>query len=140
MVQLLLIVGSSIFVLLGVVHGVLTLQDIGNPRNFTPRDAGLRTAMQQSTIALHPKINLWRAWLGFNFSHSLGLFMFGGAFLYVGIFHSLLFSQTPLLQGCSILVSAAYLVISLKFWFSKTSIGSGISMGCFILAAALSYA
>ncbi|MBA3784512.1 MAG: hypothetical protein H0X15_03080 [Acidobacteria bacterium] len=140
MVQLLLIVGSSIFVLLGVVHGVLTLQDIGNPRNFTPRDAGLRTAMQQSTIALHPKINLWRAWLGFNFSHSLGLFMFGGAFLYVGIFHSLLFSQTPLLQGCSISVPAAYVVISLKFWFSKTSIGSGISMGCFILAAALSYA
>jgi len=90
-IQLLLIVGSSIFVLLGAAHGVLTLQDFGNPRNFTPRDAKIRTATQQSTIAFHPKINLWRAWLGFNLSHSLGLIMFGGAFLYVGIFHSLLF-------------------------------------------------
>jgi hypothetical protein len=74
-VQLLLIVGSSIFVLLGVVHGVLTLQDLSNPRNFTPRDAELRAAMQQSAVAFHPKINLWKAGLGFHFRHSLGLVM-----------------------------------------------------------------
>ncbi|MDQ3748971.1 MAG: hypothetical protein M3367_08170 [Acidobacteriota bacterium] len=139
MVQSLLIVGSSIFVLFGAAHGVFTFQDLGNPRNFTPRDAELRAAMQQATVAFHPKINLWRAWLGFHFSHSLGLVMFGGAFLYVGIFHPLLFSQSRLLQGCSILVSAVYLVLSLKFWFSKPAIGSGIAMGCFIMAAALSY-
>ena len=140
MVQLLIIVGSSIFVLLGIIHAVLTFQDIGNPRNFTPPDAELRAAMQQSAIAFHPKVNLWQAWLGFNFSHSLGLVMFGGAFLYVGIFHPLLFSQSRLLQGCSILVSAVYLVLSLKFWFSKPAIGIGISLVCFILAAVLSYA
>ena len=139
-VQLLLIVGSGIFVLLGAAHGVLTLQDLGNPRNFTPRDAELRTAMQQSSVAFHPKINLWQAWMGFNLSHSLGLVMFGGTFLYVGVFHSLLFSQSPLLQGCSILIPAAYLAMSLKFWFSKPAIYTGISMGCFILASALSCA
>lgn len=140
MVQSLLIVGSSIFVLMGAGHGVFTLKDLGNPRNFTPRDAKLRTAMQQSTIALHPKINLWQAWLGFNLSHSLGLVMFGGAFLYLGIFQSFLFSQSTLLQNLSILVSAAYLVMSLKFWFSIPAIGSGIALVCFVLAAALSYA
>jgi hypothetical protein len=139
MVQILLIAGSSIFLLLGAIHGVLTLKDLGNPRYFTPRDVKLRTAMEHSTIALHPKINLWQAWLGFNLSHSLGLIMFGGAFLYLSIFHSSLFSQSSLLQACSILVSAAYLIMSLRFWFSNPAIGSGISMGCFILAAALSY-
>jgi hypothetical protein len=138
-VQLLIIIGSGIFVLLGIIHGFLTFQDLSNPRNFTPRDAELRAAMQQASVALHPKINLWKAWLGFHFSHSLGLAMFGGAFLYVGIFHSILFSQSQLLQGCSILVSAAYLVMSLKFWFSKPAIYTGISMGCFILATVLSY-
>lgn len=140
MVQVFLIVGSSIFVLLGAGHGVLTLRDLSHPRNFTPRDAKLRTAMQQSTIAFHPEINLWQAWLGFNLSHSLGLVMFGGAFLYLGLFHSFLFSQSTLLQGCAIAVSAAYLVMSLRFWFSKPAIGSGVAMGCFVLAAALSYA
>lgn len=140
MVQIFVIAGAGIFFLLGVIHGIYTLQDLGEPRNFTPRDAGLLEAMQQSAVALDPKINLWKAWLGFHFSHSLGLVMFGGAFLYIGIFHSILFSQSPLLQGCSILVSAVYLVLSLKFWFSKPAIGSGIATVCFILAAALSYA
>lgn len=138
-VQILIIVGSSIFLLLGAVHTVLTLQDLGKPRNFTPRDANLRAAMQQSAVALHPKINLWKAWLGFHFSHSLGLAVFGGVFLYVGIFYPVLFSQSPLLQGCSVLVSAVYVVLSVKFWFSKPAIYTGISMLCFIMASLLSY-
>ncbi len=140
MVRLLLIVAASIFLLLGAAHGMLTLRDLSNPSSFTPRDPELRAAMQKSAIAFHPKVNLWQAWLGFNLTHSLGIILFGGAFLYIGIFHSLLFSQSPLLQGCSILVSAAYLVISLNFFFSTPAIGSGIAMACFVLAAALSYA
>ena len=139
MVQLFIIAGASIFELLGLIHAFYTFQDLSLPRNFTPRDAELRAAMQQATVALHPKINLWRAWLGFHFSHSLGLFMFGGAFLYIGIFHSFLFSESMLLQACSILIPATYLVLSLKFWFSKPAIYTGISMSCFILAAVLSY-
>ena len=140
MVRLLLIIGASIFLLLGATHGVLTLRDLSNPRSFTPRDPELRAAMQESAIAFHPKVNLWQAWLGFNLTHSLGIILFGGAFLYIGIFHSVLFSQSPFLQGCSILVSAAYLVISLKFFFSTPAIGLGIAMACFVLATALSYA
>ena len=140
MVRLPLIVGASIFVLLGAVHLVYTFQDLEKPRNFTPRDADVRAAMQQAGVALHPKINLWRAWLGFNFSHSLGLLMFGGAFLYVGIFHSLLFSRSPLLQAASVLIAAIYLVLSLKFWFVNPAVFTGISLACFVLATALSYA
>ncbi len=139
MIQVLVIVGSGIFVLLGAAHGLLTLRDLGDPVVFTPRDATLRTAMQQSTIALHPDINLWRAWMGFNLSHSLGLVMFGGAFLYLGVFRLPWFSQSWLLQACSILVSAAYLLMSLKFFFSTPAIGSGIAMACFALATAISY-
>ena len=139
MIQLFVIAGAGIFWLLGVIHAIYTFQDLSRPRWFTPRDAELRAAMQQSAVALHPKINLWKAWLGFHFSHSLGLVIFGGAFLYVGIFHPELFSQSPIMQCCSVLVSAIYLILSLKFWFSKPAIYTGISMGCFILATVLSY-
>src|SRR5258707_3215126 len=100
-VQFLLIVGSSIFVLLGAAHGVLTLKDLGNPRNFTPRDPKLRTAMEHSTIALHPKINLWRAWVGFYLNHNLGLVMVGGAFLFIRIFSFLCLFQSIHFPGCS---------------------------------------
>jgi hypothetical protein len=134
-----LIVGASIFVLLGSAHGALTLRDLSHPRAFTPK-AELRAAMQQSAIALNPSINLWRAWLGFNLTHSLGAVMFGSAFLYLGILHSSLFSQSPLLQCLAVLLSAIYLVISSKFFFSKPVIGSAVSMVCFVLATLMSYA
>lgn len=139
LVQLLIIVGSGIFALLGIIHAAFTLQDLGSPRNFTPPDDEIRRAMEQSAVALDPKINLWQAWLGFHFSHSLGLLMFGGAFLYIGVFYPSLFSESRLLQLCSILISAIYLVLSLKFWFINPAVFTGISMSCFILATALSY-
>ena len=68
MTQSLIILGAAVFVVLGSLHGLLTLRDVRTPRAFTPRDPELRRAMQQSSIRLHRSINLWDAWLGFNLS------------------------------------------------------------------------
>ncbi len=132
------ITGASIFLILGILHGVLTLKDLRNPRTFTPPDEALRLAMQNSSIAIHPHTNLWEAWLGFNLSHSLGLVMFGGTFLAIGLFYFSAFAQILGLQICALFISVAYLLMSLKFWFSKPAIGSGIALTCFALAAMLS--
>ena len=139
MVKLFIIIGSSVFVLIGLIHAAYTLQDLDSPRRLTPRNAELLAAMQKATVALDPKINLWQAWLGFNFSHSLGLLMFGGAFLYLGIFYPSVFSESKVLQVCSVLIPAVYLVLSLKFWFVNPAVFAGIALACFVLAAALSY-
>lgn len=135
--QALVIAGASIFLILGVLHGVLTLQDLSHPRTFTPPDVQLRQAMQKSSIAIHPQTNLWKAWLGFNLSHSLGLVVFGGTFLVIGFFYFPLFAQTLWIQSCALLVAAAYLILSLTFWFSKPAIGSGIALTCFSIASGL---
>jgi hypothetical protein len=139
MTQAFIIIASSIFVLLGLVHGVLTLKDISNPRTFTPLDAALREAMQKSAIAIHPNTNLWRAWLGFNLSHSLGIIFFGGTFLCIGIYQPSLFIQSLILQVCATVVSAIYVVLSVKFWFINPAIGSGVALTCFSFATLLSY-
>jgi hypothetical protein len=99
MAQVLVTLGASIFMILGIFHGVLTLQDLRNPRTFTPPDAALRQAMQQSNIAIHPQTNLWKAWLGFNLSHSLGLVMFGGTFVVIGLFYFEVFANSYWLQN-----------------------------------------
>ncbi len=139
MSQLFVILAALIFLSLGMIHGIFTLRDLNRPRAFTPRDPALRTAMQSSGIALHPAINLWDAWMGFNLTHSLGIVLFGGAFLYVGIVAPDAFAQSMLLQGCAIGVSAIYLVLSIRFFFSKPAIGSAVATACFLLAAALAY-
>jgi hypothetical protein len=135
--QALVIAGASIFLILGVLHAVLVLQDLIDPRTFTPPDVALRQAIQESSIAIHPRTNLWKAWLGFNLSHSLGLVMFGGAFLAIGLFYFPLFSQSLWLQSCALLIAATYLILSLKFWFSRPAIGSGIALICFAVASGL---
>jgi hypothetical protein len=137
MTQGLIILGALVFMALGLLHGILTLRDLRHPRTFTPRDPALRQAMQQSSIALHPTINLWKAWLGFNLSHSLGILMFASAYLDVGIFAPQLFAQSLLLQGCAVVISAIYLILSLGFWFSKPAIGSAVALACFLIAAVL---
>ncbi len=122
MAQALLIVGARIFLLLGIVHAILTLRDLSNPRTFTPTDASVRTAMQSSQLAIHPNTNLWKAWLGFNLSHSLGILLFGGELFCIGLFQFTLFAHNLLIQSVVILVSAAYFVMSLCFWFSRLAL------------------
>jgi len=137
MSQLLVLLAASVFVILGSLHGLLSLRDLREPKVFTPRDPGLREAMQRSSVALHHSINLWDAWMGFNLSHSLGLVLFGGAYLYVGLFHPQAYVHYGLLQACAVGVSAIYLLLSLRFWFSKPAIGSALALACFALAAIL---
>jgi hypothetical protein len=140
MAQLLIIVAASVFLFMGLLHGALTLRDLTHPRAFTPKDPALRQAMQQSSIGLHPSINLWKAWLGFNLTHSLGLVLFGAAFLHVGIFEPEAFASSPLLQAVAVLVSAIYQVLSVMFFFSKPAINSAVGLACFLVAAGLGYA
>ena len=102
-------------------------------------DPALREAMQQSSLRFHRDWNLWRAWLGFNLTHSLGLIVFGAAFLHVGIFEPQLFASSLLIQAVAVAVSAAYLVVSLRFFFSGPVIGSAIGLACFLAAAVLAY-
>jgi hypothetical protein len=141
MAQALLIVGAGIVFLLGLVHAILTLQDLANPRTFIPTDAAVLAAMKTSRLAIAPNThtNLWKAWMGFNLSHSLGILLFGGELLGIGLFQFTLFAHSPLIQSVAILVSAAYFVLSVCFWFSRPAIGSAAVFLCFLLATVLSY-
>jgi hypothetical protein len=136
--QLLLTIGSSIFLVLGTVHGVLTFRDLAKPRAFTPTDDAVRVAMQGARLALNPRANLWEAWLGFNFSHSLGLFIFGGGLLVLALSHFPVFAASRLLQGGAVVVAAAYLTLALRFWFWGPALGCGLALLCILAAVALS--
>lgn len=140
MVQVLIVIAAIPFLLFGIGHGALTLRDLKSPRAFTPHDSALREAMQKASLRFHPDLNLWRAWLGFNLTHSLGLIVFGGAFLHMGIFAPGNFASSLLVQAAAVGVAAAYVAVSFKFFFSRPLIGSSIGLACFIAAAGLAQA
>ena len=64
----LLIAGCSIFAGLGVIHAVYTF----TTNKFDARDAGLNEAMKRISPVPTKEISMWKAWVGFNASHSLG--------------------------------------------------------------------
>jgi hypothetical protein len=71
--ELLLIAGGSIFGILGLLHAVYTFADTGNPRRLAPEDPTVLQSMCCTNVRLSSGgTTMWRAWLGFNFSHSLG--------------------------------------------------------------------
>src|SRR5260370_42150026 len=77
--KFLLDLGGGIFVLLGLLHALYTFLDIGRPRRLVPQDPSVARAMAESQLRLaRGGTTMWRAWVGFNFRHSLGVALFGG--------------------------------------------------------------
>ena len=133
--RLALIAGSGIFLLLGAVHGLLTLRDLRNPTNFTPTDPAVREAMEGARLAIHPHANIWKAWIGFNLSHSLGLLLFGGTVWIIAWDYFPVFISSLALRGLLLSISTIYLVMSIRFWFARPTAVIAAAMACYLVAA-----
>jgi hypothetical protein len=116
--QLLFIIAAAIFCLLGVTHVVLTIRDLYDPRSFTPTDDTVRQAMVGARLRLAPATTIWRAWIGFNFSHSLGLLVFGGILGGLALYDFRLVARSIALQVTAIVVAGIYAGLAARFWFA----------------------
>jgi hypothetical protein len=128
------ILGTVPFILLGAIHIIYSLMDIRAPKKLTPYEDSVRVAMQKSTLALTRQTTMWRAWLGFNISHGIGVFFFGLIYLTLALSDFTLLSSITLLPYLAFAVSVSYLVLSVKYWFHIPAIGSGIGATCFFVS------
>ena len=131
------ILGALPFILLGAAHILLSLRDARTPRKLTPYDDSVRIAMQNSTLVLTRQTSMWRAWLGFNISHGIGVLFFGLVYLILGLGDAAVLSKIAALRILAFAVSASYLVLSIKYWFHIPAIGSAIGAACFLAALLL---
>ena len=106
---------------------------------FTPRDASVRPAVESTPIRFGGRAapSMWRAWLGFNISHGLGVFTVGLVLLSIALQNFKLVGELDAIQPLSIAFPAVYLVIALRFWFYGPVIVTAVSTGCFVVAAVL---
>jgi hypothetical protein len=130
----LFILGTVSFILLGAIHILYSVRDTWSPKKLTPYDDSVRVSMQRSTLALTRQTTMWRAWLGFNISHGIGVLFFGLIYLTLAISDFALITRITLLQYFALTVSVSYLVLSVKFWFHIPTIGSGIGAACFLVS------
>jgi len=134
------IAGTIPFILGGAVHVLMTLRDTVTPTYFTPIDDSVRPAVDSTGIRLvgSPTPTMWRVWLGMNLSHGLGVFTFGMLSLLIAVHDFGLVERIDAIRPLTIAFSAAFVVLSLRFWFYGALIISGSATACFSVAAVLS--
>jgi hypothetical protein len=79
---------------------------------------------------------MWRAWIGFNFSHSLGLLLVAALALWAGFRIKML--PVGIIMPALALIGCVYEVLALLYWFRFPAIGVAVGTGCFAVAWLLS--
>lgn len=127
--QTLITISASIFLLLGTMHLIYTFTS----RKFSPRDADLEAQMQLVAPIISRQTTMWRAWTGFNASHSLGAMLFGLMYAYLALFQFALLSQSLFLALLGGLFILSFLVLAKLYWFRIPLLGTGISLLFYLL-------
>jgi hypothetical protein len=137
LIAALLILGGAVFGVLGVLHTSYTLLDLRNPQYLVPVDPSVAQAMANSALKLSGgRTDMWRAWIGFNFSHSLGLLLVAALALWAGFRIKML--PVGIIMPALTLIGCAYEILALLYWFRAPAIGVAIGTACFAAAWVLS--
>ena len=112
--SLLICASAAVILALGLVHLLYTF--FGT--KLLPRDAALLSAMQAASPNLTRKTTMWRAWVGFNASHSLGAILFGLLYIHFAVWQPALLFNSPFLCGLGLACLLAYLWLGWRYWFS----------------------
>lgn len=76
---------------------------------------------------------MWRAWVGFNFSHSLGLVLLGGCTIWLG-FTLRSNSVSRMILLVPVAVGGIYVWLAVRYWFWMPAVGTAIATAGFIVA------
>jgi hypothetical protein len=132
--SVLLEIGGGIFVVFGLLHALYTFLDIRRPRRLVPDDPLVSAAMTRSHLRLTAgRTTMWEAWVGFNFSHSLGLALFGCVCIATGAV-----TATGLVSAWVLLLLTAigliYVVLGTLYWFRIPIAGAAVGTVCLLVA------
>ena len=132
--RILMVLSASIVFTLGVVHLAYTFWG----PNLTPRDPTLQISMSQIAPVITNEATMWRCWVGFNASHSMGLILFGSVFGYLALAHDRLLFQSPFLLVVGLAMLGGLVALCKLYFFSGPLVGMSISLACYVASIALS--
>ena len=83
---------------------------------------------------------MWRAWIGFNATHSSGLILFGLLYGYFAIRHSVLLMHSWPLLALGLGLLLAYSVIAKLYFFTAPFRGVVLAAALFLLGIVMNLA
>jgi len=131
--QILFIIGASIFGILGFLHLIFTFFT----NNFNPYNSAVTKAMKSSSPLLTKETTIWRAWVGFNASHSLGMLFFSAIYIPLALSHMQFIANNSWFAVLPSIVGISYLLLAKNYWFKIPFFGILLSTVCFLGAFVL---
>ncbi len=133
MEQNLIIIGAAIFGILGAAHLIYTFFT----NKFNAFDSTVTEAMKGTSPVLTKETTIWKAWIGFNASHSLGAMLVAAFYIPLATSHFNVIQEAAWFSLLPVIIGISYLFLAKLYWFKIPFIGISISTACFILAAVL---
>ena len=134
--RILMVLSASIVFMLGAVHLAYTFRG----PELTPRDPALQVSMTQISPVIMKETTMWRCWVGFNASHSIGLILFGLVFGYLAIAQGQLLFRSPFLLIVGLAMLGGFVVLCKVYFFRAPPAGVCISLACYLASITLSRA
>ncbi len=131
--QVLFIIGASIFGLLGCVHLIYTFFT----DKFNAYDSDVTAAMKSASPVLTKETTVWRAWVGFNASHSLGAIIVAAIYIPLAFSHIQFIANNSWFAVLPSIIGFSYLLLAKNYWFKIPFFGILISTLCFVSAFVL---
>jgi hypothetical protein len=132
-----LIAGSAaIIMLLGLIHLLYTFY---GPK-LLPRDRDLKARMQEVSPVITRETTMWKAWVGFNASHSYGAILFGAVYGYLSLAHGAFLFQSTYLLSLGLLLLGGYAFLGKRYWFSVPFRGILLATVLYVIALIISWA
>jgi ammonia channel protein AmtB len=126
--------GGGVFVLLGLLHALYTYLDIARPRRLVPQEPAVAQAMAESNMRLSGTgTTMWRAWVGFNFSHSIGVVLFGTVCIGAGSILGTMVLPAWILFVL-VVIALLYFMVGLLYWFRVPVAGVAVAGVCLLIA------
>jgi hypothetical protein len=124
--------GALPFFVLGLAHLAATPHSPGDVKGLSPSDPQLAEAMTRSGLRLTRRTDMWRAWVGFNLSHGLGVLVFALFVFVTGRSAPVFATEARIGIPFAFGVSAIYLWLARRYWFRTPLIGCLLAVALFL--------
>ena len=105
---------AAVILLLGLIHLLYTFRG----HKLYPRDAELEARLRDVSPVITRQTTMWKAWVGFNASHSFGAIFFGVIYGYLSLAQGEFLFSSPFLLSVGLLLLLGYAFLGKRYWFS----------------------
>jgi hypothetical protein len=128
-------VSAAISMLLGLIHLLYTFSGT----KLLPRDRDLKARMEEVSPVISRETTMWKAWIGFNASHSYGAILFGAVYGYLSLVHSAFLFNSMFLLSLGLVLLGGYVFLGKRYWFSVPFRGIVLATVCYAIALIINF-